>query len=456
MANTFEQTTADISGHPWEFYGAVARPLYVSIYQSMYTLGHNQRYGSPLSVLIAFEDNRCHWLMRGDQLQSLAESFLPTFLTKQWGYYNQWVDELDRFDVFNRNFLKMDLAALDDVGLRSLMGRYCKAFEVPFVTNNIIEPLSFYFLHHLKRLLQEEGVDEARTTHLMDVYGQAVHYSYTKECAEEYRHTKSDAEVSAILTKYYYLNNDYGGAHPLAKGDLDQLAKMSEHVVAPVQTTKGLSPRAQALLGVMQIIATIQDVRKKTFLEMVSAAGAFGKEFAKRTGIPYEDIEFATWAELESGAPDPKELARRRSLCVMHWTLEGDTIFSGEEAKALVQEINTHVLKTDAGAKEVKGFCASKGKVTGRAVIVLHPGEFDRVQAGDILITMMTRPEFLPVMHRAAAFICDEGGITSHAAIVAREMKKPCVVGTRNGTRVFKDGDVVEVDAERGIVRILR
>ena len=59
-------------------------------------------------------------------------------------------------------------------------------------------------------------------------------------------------------------------------------------------------------------------------------------------------------------------------------------------------------------------------------------------------------------MHRAAAFVTDEGGITSHAAIVAREMKKPCVVGTKNATRILGDGDMVEVDADSGIVKIIK
>jgi pyruvate,water dikinase len=77
------------------------------------------------------------------------------------------------------------------------------------------------------------------------------------------------------------------------------------------------------------------------------------------------------------------------------------------------------------------------------------------VKKGEILIASMTRPEFLPAMQKAAAFVTDEGGITSHAAIVSREMKKPCIIGTKIATKVFKDGDMVEVDANKGIVRKL-
>jgi pyruvate,water dikinase len=68
----------------------------------------------------------------------------------------------------------------------------------------------------------------------------------------------------------------------------------------------------------------------------------------------------------------------------------------------------------------------------------------------------MTTPDYVPAMNKAAAFVTDEGGITCHAAIVAREMKKPCVIATRFGTKMFKDGDLIEVDADNGIIRKIK
>ena len=78
------------------------------------------------------------------------------------------------------------------------------------------------------------------------------------------------------------------------------------------------------------------------------------------------------------------------------------------------------------------------------------------VSEGDILVSPMTTPNFLPAMKKAAAFVTDEGGIMCHAAIVAREMKKPCVIGTKFATQIFKDGDMVEVDANTGIITIIK
>ena len=68
----------------------------------------------------------------------------------------------------------------------------------------------------------------------------------------------------------------------------------------------------------------------------------------------------------------------------------------------------------------------------------------------------MTFPSFVVAMKKASAFVTDEGGITCHAAIIARELKKPCIIGTKNATQVLHDGDLVEVDANKGIVKIIK
>ncbi len=102
---------------------------------------------------------------------------------------------------------------------------------------------------------------------------------------------------------------------------------------------------------------------------------------------------------------------------------------------------------------EIKGRVAQKGKVRGRVKILRTYHDVKHVRDGDILVANTTHPNFLPAMKRAAAFVTNEGGMISHAAIVAREMGTPCIVGTGNATDVLQDGDMVEVDAEKGTVR---
>jgi pyruvate,water dikinase len=79
-----------------------------------------------------------------------------------------------------------------------------------------------------------------------------------------------------------------------------------------------------------------------------------------------------------------------------------------------------------------------------------------KMKPGNILVSISTQPDLLPAMKKAAAFVTDQGGVTSHAAIVAREMKTPCVIATKIATQVLHDGDLVDVDADTGLVKVLK
>ena len=102
---------------------------------------------------------------------------------------------------------------------------------------------------------------------------------------------------------------------------------------------------------------------------------------------------------------------------------------------------------------ELHGNGASSGMARGPVKVMLNQAAFHRFKEGDILVAPMTRPEYLPLMKKAAAIVTDEGGLTGHAAIVSRELGKPCVIGTQVASRVLKDGEIVEVDADTGLVK---
>ena len=99
------------------------------------------------------------------------------------------------------------------------------------------------------------------------------------------------------------------------------------------------------------------------------------------------------------------------------------------------------------------GFC---GKSVGKVRIALTPKDSNDLVVGEILVTSMTSPDYVPAMRRSAAIITNEGGLLSHAAIMSREFGKPCIVGTKVATKLLKNCDMVEVDANNGIVRILK
>jgi len=104
----------------------------------------------------------------------------------------------------------------------------------------------------------------------------------------------------------------------------------------------------------------------------------------------------------------------------------------------------------------IKGQSAFLGKVSGIVKIIFNKRQIKDFKKGEILVMPMTTPNYVSIMKKASAFITDEGGITCHAAILARELKKPCVIGTKIATKVLHDGDLVEVDADKGVVKIIK
>jgi len=81
------------------------------------------------------------------------------------------------------------------------------------------------------------------------------------------------------------------------------------------------------------------------------------------------------------------------------------------------------------------------------------PDDMPKMQEGDILVSTATTPSIVPAIRKAVAIVADEGGLTCHAAIISREFNIPCVVGTKIGTKILKDGDQIEVDATKGLVK---
>ncbi|MEI6627618.1 MAG: PEP-utilizing enzyme [bacterium] len=174
------------------------------------------------------------------------------------------------------------------------------------------------------------------------------------------------------------------------------------------------------------------------------------------------DIKYLTKEEfieaLKFGAKKlPKDISNRKEA-TLFMVLDGKhTVHYGPEAISIFEKEIGEQKHDDI--KVIRGLIASKGVARGRVVVVsplkYQEEELSKVTEGDIFVTGMTRPHMLLAMKRAAAFVTDEGGITCHAAIIAREMKKPCIIATKIATKVLKDGDMVEVDANKGTIKII-
>ncbi len=104
----------------------------------------------------------------------------------------------------------------------------------------------------------------------------------------------------------------------------------------------------------------------------------------------------------------------------------------------------------------IKGRAANLGKVQGIAKLIFTTADLKKVKKSDILVSPMTTVNFMPAIKKAAGIITDEGGIACHAAIVARELKKPCLIATKTATQFFQDGDLVALEADKGWAKLIK
>lgn len=190
------------------------------------------------------------------------------------------------------------------------------------------------------------------------------------------------------------------------------------------------------------------------------------KEVAKRMHVSLNDVFYVYSIPelvdyLENGKViDAIELRGRKNLYVVQ-VENGEVIFSsGEKAKQLI-ELNLPEHFASRKQEQLTGAVANRGKVQGIARVVKVIGveqltlDMNSFQKGEILVTTMTQPNMISIAKIAKAIVTDEGGMTSHAAIIARELQIPCIVGTHVATKVIKTGDLIEVDANNGVVRKL-
>lgn len=164
------------------------------------------------------------------------------------------------------------------------------------------------------------------------------------------------------------------------------------------------------------------------------------RRLAKQYQIPFSQLRYYSVYDLIAGHPKPYPPEVTGIL------YRGEMLF-----------VNAKVVHEEKIINQIiKGASGFKGVATGRAKIVTNLKALSKVKEGDVLVAASTFPAFISAMRRAVAFVTDEGGITCHAAVIAREMHKPCVVGTKIATRVLKDGDLVRVDAEHGLVEKIK
>lgn len=120
-----------------------------------------------------------------------------------------------------------------------------------------------------------------------------------------------------------------------------------------------------------------------------------------------------------------------------------------------IKEIEFGKEEDFSNIQEIIGTTACKGNIIGKVRLILKKEDIPLLKKGEILVTSMTTPDYVIAMEKSSAIITDEGGVLCHAAIVSREMSIPCIIGTKIGTKTLKTGDLIEVNANEGIIKKL-
>ncbi len=275
---------------------------------------------------------------------------------------------------------------------------------------------------------------------------------------------KSDFYRSKVVTKKSLLIDVAKKIKKDGKGRIkDELKKIrNNYRITEIEKKKILkkisfNKRDKINIEFAKRIITWFDRRKTGMSKQFYYLMTMLEDICKLRKIDYDKLanyfDFEMWDFLENGKRVGKKNFKRREegILLMFKKNQRVQVFYGKIAQKMFE------LGARSDSEEISGVVASLGqgekKLVGTVKIALNPDKTD-FKKGEILVTSMTRVEFVPLMRKAKAIITDEGGMACHAAIVSRELGLPAIIGTKNATRKLKNGDKVEMDLKSGIIKI--
>ncbi len=403
----------------------------------------------------------------------------PDYLKKQKSkYLQQWKKHV----VLFKKISQTDLTKLTDKKIIVFFHESAQAqIYSAGLSHPIIEPVGLAMEKEFKNSLQEKIGPIPEFNKYYAALTAPIKLSWvSQEEAALFRiaklpAAKKEAALKKHQQKYFWINNCYRQAKKLTLGDLKlRLRKLKGeskyiHNLAPVIKNKqklikklNLDKPLQKQIQAIDFISQWQDERKANIFQAIYFLDLIVSEISRRAKLPKELL-------LYLGAADVFKIANFRQVKKYKAELQrrkkGVYFYVYGPGKQIVVTGSAYRKMYQAGQKLEKnknqiedsfhGSIANPGTAIGRVAICKNISQLSKVKEGNILVASMTRPEYMPALKRAAAIITDEGGITCHAAIVSRELNKPCLIGTKIATKALKDGMLVEVKANHGIVNIL-
>lgn len=438
-----------------------------------------------------FEDGKADWYLNMKDVRRGAEKIIrlakrdPNISSRLLRAWRKDEQHLDRF--FLKEYPAIKLSKMPLPELVDLFYKAYSLFHERATSSAIIDHFALGTDHIVSDMLRKEVFSkrkdfrESQFTEVFSIATAPVHQSFINQAEIDLLRIilkKSRQTLKDYQRKYFWSKNNYFTAQILdikhfkeeieawkesgkdLGGELHRIQntpKMNRRKKAELFRKYKLTPLLRALLKISEDFTWWQDERKRHTYFNIHMGCAILSEIGKRTGYTLHELKYAFPHEVRDlashGVPSRKVLQIRMRGCGAVADEHATEVVTGAGLKVLKKMILGEKKRNDI--HDFRGLAASTGKATGTVRIVKSATEIGKVKQGDILVAVMTRPDYVPAMKRAAAIVTNEGGITSHAAIVSRELGIPCIIGTKIATEVLKDGDRVEVNANHGVVKKL-
>lgn len=428
----------------------------------------------PKTVLI-FRGSDVIWSNRWEDLYQLGMEMMD-FYRVPGEKENFWKDWKKVKEALNEEFSRLDKVDFGDLGDKDLLEKYedfCRVYMRFWEVGWFDEPIAFEGERLLREsLLSAEDLSKLLTPSWVPFVAEIEKdlLLILKVCKVSTH--KGELLIQKHCKKYFWKRNNYLKSFRITPGDIEEeILDLSKNVVSPGREINRLEKlkrdkskqkylsklpkKLREVVAIMDEFGKHQDERKGQMMIAAFYLDCFLEEVGKRVGISLEQMRYIVHGEMADLLFKKNNfkghIRRRMKKCAIVWDGEEYTIGYDK----FVDQVENKLFgkRTGGSVVQVTGMTASVGTAVGRAVILEDPRDVDKMLQGDILIAPRTSPDYVAAIKKAGAIVTNWGGMTSHAAIVAREFGIPCVVGTDVATKVFRDGDTVEVLADEGIVR---
>lgn len=394
----------------------------------------------------------------------------PGYLRKVKAIY---LKNLRHYQPFFKNLAPEKLAKLKDDELIKIFQQLTFAQVDGVGVSHIIDAIGVGIEEDFKNKLRAE-LPQASVSRFNEVFSTLITPSRISFVNQEERDLlaikgglKNIKALERHAAKYFWLHNSYAGPKYLTARDFqEKLKNLRQEKIKPLRTAAlklkyRFSPELKKMRDVIDYCAVWQDERKAVLFKNISNTGLVLGEISRRLHERPEYFYYLGLNEIErikllaDLKKKVKILKERKRGCLVVIKGLTDKTISGSGYNKLLSGRHVLLEKQDFQNQELHGTVANTGTASGLVKIIRNINSLKDFQAGNILVASMTRPEYMSAIKKAAAIITDEGGITCHAAIIARELNIPTIIGTKIATQILHDGERVEVRANHGVIKIL-